>query len=139
MRREWLDPRQPKGRWVGPLTAALTVAVDRATIGIDAPHRHERRTEIAPVDSGTATTRVARETIALAAGDPPVVEPGEPRTFSDSSADYRHFVIHTPAPAPDGARADHRAVPRERLGSSRPAPATARRIIAAPRARSGSR
>lgn len=116
MRLERIDPRQQKGWWVGPWNSDLEVAVGWATEGIDAPHRHQRMTEIYLVANGTATARVGQETIALTAGDVLIVEPGEAHTFLRSSDDYRHFVIHTPALPPAEARADHVGVPRAELG-----------------------
>jgi quercetin dioxygenase-like cupin family protein len=116
MRHERIDQQQQKGLSVGPWNSALAVAIGWATVGIDAPHEHTRMTEIFLVARGTATAHVEGRAIALAAGDILSVEPGEAHTFSNSSADYCHFVVHTPALSPTAARADHRPVPRARLG-----------------------
>ena len=99
-----------------PLDAGLPVALGWSTGGIDAPHLHLRMTEIYLVARGTATARVERETVELAAGDALVLAPGEAHTFVASSPDYLHFVVHAPALPPDEARADHIPVPRSRLG-----------------------
>lgn len=112
MHHERTDPQQQKGWSVGP----WAVAVGWTTVGIDAPHEYARMTEIYLVARGTATTRVEGATIALAAGDLLIVEPGEAHTFLNSSDDYWHFVVHTPALPPTEAQADHRSIPRARLG-----------------------
>ena len=106
MRLERIDPQQQKGWWVGPWNGSLEVAVGWATTEIDAPHRHQRMTEIPLVANGTAPARVGQGTIALTLGDMLIVEPGEAHAFLGSSADYRHFVIHTPALPPAEARAE---------------------------------
>ncbi len=116
MRLERADLTVEKGWYLGPWNSDLRVSVGWATTGIDAPHYHERMTEIYLVARGTATARVTGETIALRAGDVLAFAPGEAHTFLARSADYLHFVIHTPA-LPDGeARADHIGVARDRLG-----------------------
>ena len=92
------------------------VSVGWATAGIDAPHYHERMTEIYLVAQGTARARVVDEAIALRAGDLLAFSPGEAHTFRATSDSYLHFVIHAPA-LPDGeAYADHAGVARDRLG-----------------------
>jgi len=116
MRLERIDPRQHKGWWVGPWNSDLAVAVGWATAGIDAPHQHRRMTEIYLVANGTATARVGQETIGLMPGDMLIIEPGEAHTFLDSSDEYRHIVIHTPALPPAEARADRVNVSRAELG-----------------------
>lgn len=116
MRLERIDPRQQKGWWVGPWNSDLAVAVGWATAGIDAPHQHQQMTEIYLVTNGTAIVRVKHETITLTAGNVLIIAPGEAHTFLDSSEDYRHFVIHTPALPPTEAHADHLSVPRAELG-----------------------
>ncbi len=116
MRRERIDPRQQKGWWAGPWNSDLAVVVGWATAGIDAPHRHQRMTEIYLIANGTATARVDRQTSALMPGDMLIIEPGDAHTFLGSSAEYRHFVIHTPALPPAEARADYVSVPRAEPG-----------------------
>lgn len=116
MRRERIDPQSQKGWSLGQWNSGLAVAVGWATAGIDAPHQHARMTEIYLVARGTATARVEGETVGLKAGDLLIVEPGEAHTFLDSSDDYWHFVVHTPALPPAEARADHLTVARARLG-----------------------
>jgi quercetin dioxygenase-like cupin family protein len=62
-----------------------------------------------------ARIRVERETITLQAGDIMVVEPGEAHTFIESSPDYFHFVVHTPALSGEIARKDKISVATKRL------------------------
>src|SRR4051794_41069292 len=97
MRLETADPTVAKGWYVSPWNTDLAIAVDWANTGIDAPHQHARMTEIFLVARGAATARVEQETISLAPGDLLILDPGEAHTFLTSTADYFHFVIHTPA------------------------------------------
>lgn len=46
------------------------------------------------------------QTIALSAGEILIVEPGETHTFIANSADYFHFVIHSPGLSGEQARPD---------------------------------
>ena len=48
------------------------------------------------VAKGESVAVVNDEELILVAGDVLIIEPGEVHTFVDSSADYLHFVIHTP-------------------------------------------
>lgn len=116
MRIERADSTAAKGWYAGPWNSALPLSIGYANQGIDNPHFHRRMTEIYLVARGESTVRVERETIALGAGDMLVVEPGEAHTFLASSADYFHFVVHTPGLAGERAQADHLSVPRSRLG-----------------------
>lgn len=116
MRIERVDSAAAKGWYAGPWNSALPVSLGYANVGIDNPHFHRQTTEIYLVARGESTVRVERETIALVAGDLLVVEPGEAHTFLASSADYCHFVLHTPGLAGERAQADHLSVPRSRLG-----------------------
>jgi quercetin dioxygenase-like cupin family protein len=116
MRLERADLAAEKGWYLGPWNSDLQVAVGWATAGIDQPHYHQRMTEIYVVAQGTATARVEGETIELRAGDLLACAPGEAHTFLDSSDDYLHFVIHTPALPHGEAQADHIGVARDRLG-----------------------
>lgn len=110
------DPSVSKGWCAGPWNADLAVAVGYAKEGIDDPHLHRRITEIYLVARGWSEARVGSETVHLEAGDVLIVEPGEAHTFLANSADYVHFVVHTPGLPPDEARADRVPVSRERLG-----------------------
>lgn len=112
MRLERIDPQQQKGWWVRPWNSSLEVAVGWATTGIDAPRR---QTEVCRVANDTTTARVGQETIALL-GNMLIIEPGEVRILLDSSENYRHFVVHTPALWPAEARANHRSASRAELG-----------------------
>ncbi len=116
MRLERLDPAEAKGWYLGPWNADLGVAVGWASTGIDAPHYHERMTEIYVVARGQSTIRVEGESIELRAGDCLALAPGEAHTFLASSDDYLHFVVHAPALPHGEARADHVGVARARLG-----------------------
>ena len=95
-----------KGWYIGPWNSDLEVSVGFATRGIDDPHLHRLMNEVYLVARGAAHVRVGGETLVLASGDILVVEPGEPHTFLDSSADYFHFVLHTPALLGAAAAAD---------------------------------
>jgi mannose-6-phosphate isomerase-like protein (cupin superfamily) len=52
--------------------------------------------EIYLVARGASRAVVNGQEVSLKAGDILVVEPGEVHTFTDSSADYLHYVIHAP-------------------------------------------
>ena len=116
MRLEHADPAAPKGWSLGAWNSALPVNVGYAYTGVDEPHEHARLTEIYLVARGPAEIRIERTTLTLRAGAVLCVEPGEAHTFLSASADYFHFVLHVPGLAGAEARAEKRAVPRERLG-----------------------
>ena len=81
--------------WIGGAwNWGLPVSIGYATAGLDAPHRHERTTEIYLVAAGSSVAVVDGVEIEIAAGDVLVVEPHEVRSFSASSDDYRCFVLH---------------------------------------------
>ena len=81
--------------WIGGAwNWGLPVSIGYATAGLDAPHRHERTTEIYLVAAGSSVAVVDGVEIALGAGDVLAVEPHEVRSFSTSSDDYRCFVLH---------------------------------------------
>lgn len=103
-----------KGWAAGPWDGDLAVSVGWATTGVDEPHLHTRITEIYLVARGRSRIAIDGAEIALVAGDVLIVEPGEAHTFLESSADYLHFVVHTPGLAGDEAREEKRLVPRER-------------------------
>lgn len=105
-----------KGWLAGPWDSGLGVSVGFATEGIDEPHLHTRITEIYLVARGSSSVRVEGETVELGAGDALIVEPGEAHTFFGSSADYLHFVVHSPGLTGDEARREKQLVSRSRLG-----------------------
>ena len=105
-----------KGWCFGHWNSSLEVAVGYANEGIDDPHVHTRLAEVYLVARGTSVMRVEQETVELSSGDVIVIEPGEAHTFLSSSPDYFHFVVHTPGPTSDEARAERLAVSRSRLG-----------------------
>jgi quercetin dioxygenase-like cupin family protein len=115
VRRERIT-RDAKGWLAGPWDSDLAVSVGFASKGVDEPHFHSVITEIYLVARGSSSIRVERMTVELIEGDALIIEPGEAHTFLDSSDDYLHFVIHTPAHAGDDARGEKKAVPRSRLG-----------------------
>ena len=105
-----------KGWYFGPWNSDLGVSVGYANKGINEPHVHSRITEIYLVARGRAKIRVDQKTIELQSGNIISIEPGEAHTFLSSSADYFHFVIHTPGMAGKGAKAEKSIVQRTRLG-----------------------
>ncbi len=116
MRLERTSSSAAKGWYAGPWNSALPISVGYANAGVDEPHVHTQISEIYLVARGTALLRIEQQTVALAAGDMLVVEPGEAHTFLESSPDYFHFVVHAPGLAGDAARAEKSPVPRARLG-----------------------
>jgi mannose-6-phosphate isomerase-like protein (cupin superfamily) len=110
------DPSAGKGWYAGPWNSTLGISVGYAHKGIDEPHAHTRITEVYLVACGTATLQVERETVTLSAGDMVAIEPGEAHTFTDSSPEYFHFVVHTPGLSGEAARTEKINVSRERLG-----------------------
>ena len=116
MRIERVNFSHSKGWYLGPWNSYLPISIGYANEGVDEPHVHSQITEIYLVSCGTCRVRIERETIPLSAGDILVVEPGEAHTFLESSADYFHFVLHTPGRSGDQARAEKTPVTRDRLG-----------------------
>jgi mannose-6-phosphate isomerase-like protein (cupin superfamily) len=116
MRIERGDAGTAKGWYLGPWNSDLGVAIGWATAAIDEPHLHCRMTEVYLVGRGTAQAQVERDVVRLGPGDVLVVEPGEAHTFTASSPDYLHFVLHLPALPPEEARSDKVPVPPHRLG-----------------------
>ena len=90
------DTTQTKGWYTGPWDSNLPIALGFANQAIDEPHDHKRVTEIYLVARGRVTLHVDKQSIRLTGGDVIILEPGEARTFTDSSEDYLLFVIHTP-------------------------------------------
>ncbi|MCA9925086.1 MAG: cupin domain-containing protein [Anaerolineales bacterium] len=91
-----VDPDQPKGWFVGPWNSAVPTPIGYANEGIDLLHFHAQMFEVYLVARGTSTAVIDNRPITLKAGDMLVVEPSEVHTFTESSDDYLHFVIHTP-------------------------------------------
>jgi len=116
VRVERAIPGINKGWYRGPWNSALAVSIGYATQGLNEPHLHQRMAEVYMVARGASRLRVGAQTVTLEAGDIVVVEPGEPHTFLDSSEDYFHFVIHTPALEGQAALDDRVSVPRSDLG-----------------------
>ena len=116
MRIERASSTVSKGWYLGPWDSELAVSIGYANAGIDEPHLHTKIAEIYLIARGTSQLRVALETVQLEAGDIVVIEAGEAHTFIESSADYFHFVLHTPGLAGDQARAEKHPVTRARLG-----------------------
>ncbi|HUT15177.1 MAG TPA: hypothetical protein VMY98_02915 [Anaerolineae bacterium] len=65
---------------------------------------------------GTSEIRVEQESVCLQASDMIVIESGEAQTFTSSSPEYVHFVVHVPRLSGEEARADRCSVRRSRLG-----------------------
>lgn len=91
-----IDPKQSKGWFVGPWNSAVPTPIGYANEGIDLQHFHEQMFEVYLVARGCSTAVIDNQTITLNAGDMLIVELGEVHTFTNSSDDYLHFVIHTP-------------------------------------------
>lgn len=85
-----------KGWYVGPWNSGVSIPIGFANQGIDLPHYHQQMYEVYLVAQGRSTAVVNGREIDLSPGDLLLVEPGEPHTFTSSSADYFHFVIQTP-------------------------------------------
>ncbi len=85
-----------KGWFFGPWNSDIDIPVGYANEGIDLLHYHEQMHEIYLIAQGTSTMLVDGKAIKLKQGDVIALEPGEVHTFTESSADYFHFVIHTP-------------------------------------------
>lgn len=86
----------PKGWFIGPWNSAVPIPIGYANEGINEKHYHAEMYEIYLVAKGTSLAIVNEVDVPLQAGDILVVEPHEAHTFVQSSADYLHFVIHTP-------------------------------------------
>ena len=96
MIHQTIDPDKPKGWFVGPWNSAVPTPIGYANEGIDLLHYHEKMYEVYLVARGWSKATIDNQTITLNAGDMLVVEPGEIHTFTESSDDYLHFVVHTP-------------------------------------------
>jgi mannose-6-phosphate isomerase-like protein (cupin superfamily) len=91
------DPTATKGWSVGPWNSGLPIAIGYANAGIDEFHYHRLTTEIYLVARGTAQLQVKDQIYEITAGEVVIIEPGEPHTFTSSSQDYFHFVVHASA------------------------------------------
>ena len=107
---------EAKGWFEGPWNSSLPLSLGFANAGIDEAHLHLSLTEIYLVASGSASLRVEHHTIHLARGDVAVILPGEAHTFTQSTPDYFHFVVHSPGQAGAAAAADKVLVEASRLG-----------------------
>jgi quercetin dioxygenase-like cupin family protein len=90
------DRKQSKGWFLGPWNSAVPVPVGYANRGVNEKHYRERMFEIYLVAQGQSTIEVNGTKLILRQGEALVVEPGEVHTFTSSSEDYLHFVIHAP-------------------------------------------
>src|SRR3954452_10841988 len=90
------DENSPPKGWYTALSRPELPAIGFANAGIDEPHYHRELLEIYLVARGSSTMIVDGETVELRAGDVIVIEPGEAHTFTASSPDYFHFVLHCP-------------------------------------------
>lgn len=113
-----MEINHPKGWFTGPWESDLAVSVGYANNAIDEPHLHQRITEIYLVARGVAELHVEGEHFHVETGDVVIIEPGEAHTFRSCSADYFHFVVHSPGLAGVEALQEKVLVPRERLGLS---------------------
>jgi len=69
-----------------------------------------------PCRNRNSTLRIENDSVKLKPGDMAIIDPGEAHTFMESSADYLHFVIHSPSLSPVEHQQERIAVPRSRLG-----------------------
>jgi mannose-6-phosphate isomerase-like protein (cupin superfamily) len=116
MRVERVTRANAKEWWAGAWNSHLPIAVGYATAAIDDPHLHHRVTEIYLVATGSSTLRIEQDSVKLGPGDMAIVDPGEAHTFTESTADYLHFVIHSPSLPAVEHQQERIAVPRSRLG-----------------------
>lgn len=64
--------------------------------GVDEQHYHAEMYEVYLVVQGRSTAVVDGQTVILEPGNVLIVEPGEMHTFTESTPDYYHFVVHAP-------------------------------------------
>ena len=81
---------------MGPWNSNVPVAVGYANEGVDEPHYHAEMYEIYLVAQSESIVVIDGRAISLEAGSVLIVEPGEVHTFTESTPDYHHFVVHTP-------------------------------------------
>lgn len=91
-----IDNSQGKGWLAGPWNSDISIPIGYANEGVDLLHFHREMFEVYLIAQGSSTAVVNQKLIPLKAGDMLIVEPGEVHTFTESSEDYLHFVIHTP-------------------------------------------
>jgi mannose-6-phosphate isomerase-like protein (cupin superfamily) len=101
MRKLTASHTEPKGWLAGPWESELPIGIGFANDGIDAPHRHERATEVYLVAAGAAIAVVDGVEVPVVAGDVLIVEPHEVRSFRNATPDYRCFVVHAGGDGPD--------------------------------------
>jgi quercetin dioxygenase-like cupin family protein len=89
------ESKSAKG-WYRELFHPSLPFIGFANQGIDEKHYHRELYEVYLVARGSSTIIVNGEPIILHAGDVIVVEPGEVHTFTKSTQDYFHFVLHSP-------------------------------------------
>jgi mannose-6-phosphate isomerase-like protein (cupin superfamily) len=116
MRVERVSRASAKGWWAGAWNSPLPIAIGYATTAIDDPHVHQRVTEIYLVAAGSSTLRIEKQSVKLESGEMAIIDPGEAHTFTESSADYLHFVLHSPSLPAVEHQQERIAVPRSRLG-----------------------
>jgi mannose-6-phosphate isomerase-like protein (cupin superfamily) len=97
MRIERVSRASAKGWWAGAWNSPLPIAVGYATQGPSTNRTCTSVTEIYLVATGSSTLRIEKDSIKLEQGDMAIIDPGEAHTFTESSADYLHFVIHSPS------------------------------------------
>lgn len=85
-----------KGWFVGPWNSKVPVAVGYANEGVNEPHYHAEMYEIYLVAQGESAAFINGRAVRLKAGSVLIVEPGEVHTFTESTPEYHHFVVHTP-------------------------------------------
>ena len=85
-----------KGWFFGPWNSDVPIPIGYANEGIDLLHYHEHMYEVYLIAQGTSTMLVDGKSVDLKQGDVIALEPNEQHTFTESSPDYFHFVIHTP-------------------------------------------
>jgi len=90
------DNSRPAKGWYFELAHPALPFIGFANTGIDEQHYHRELCEVYLVASGASTIVVDGTPIALWPGDVIVVEPGEVHTFTASTPDYFHFVLHCP-------------------------------------------
>lgn len=116
MRVHRVSRTSAEGWWAGVWNSGLPIAVGYATVAIDDPHVHQRVTEIYLVAAGSSTLRIEKQSVKLEQGEMAIIDPGEAHTFTESSADYLHFVIHSQSLPAVEHQQERIAAPRSRLG-----------------------
>lgn len=91
-----IDRTVPKGWFVGPWNSAVSIPIGYANEGVNQTHYHQQMYEIYLVAKGESMAVVNGQEVHLKTGDMLVVEPNEVHTFVWNTADYLHFVVHTP-------------------------------------------